>query len=314
MASRGGSSGPSQAETRTEPLPADVKLEHGRIPVAEVHHAILHALPPTANNDSQLRTLGRQLAAKSEELQRILRENAEQKNYIFSLSSRLSAAEFECGQVRESASKAAKYSDDILMQRDLRYENSVLKGQLEQISSQRQIMALATTDSVRPSDRTIWQELELIATDLKDACSSVDITIPPTSVNTSRETESWTERIAQCSFDQFLSSAMDADISDFHIIRALAAAGISELVFESRFPDFLARESPLLDQYRSHILATGKEPLLSAIQLQQGPSLTSSQPSWTTEALPAGSPGLQLCHVRSPLYIAHSSRRSNNAL
>jgi hypothetical protein len=200
------------------------------------------------------------------------------------------------------------------MQRNLRYENSVLKGQLEQISSQRQIMALATTDSVRPSDRTIWQELELIATDLKDACSSVDITIPPTSVNTSRETESWTQRIAQCSFDQFLSSAMDADISDFHIVRALAAAGISELVFESRFPDFLARESPLLDQYRSHVLATGKVPLLSAIQSQQGPSLTSSQPSWTTDALPAGSPGLQLCRVRSLLYIPHCSGRSKNAL
>lgn len=193
----------------------------------------------------------------------VLRENMEHKHYIFTLSNRLASAEFECGQIRESASKAAEYGDDVLMQRDLRYENSLLKGQLEQMTSQRQIIAKAETNSLRPSDRAIWQELELIATDIKDACSSVEITIPTASITTqsnstrqeTTETDSWARRAARCSFNQFLSSAADTDVSSLHIVRALAAAGISDLVFESKFPDFLARESPILDQYRNHILA-----------------------------------------------------------
>lgn len=202
-----------------------------------------------------------------QELQSSSRENREQKDYIFTLSNRLSEAEYECAKVRESASKAAEYRDDVLMQRDLRYENSVLKGQLGQMISQRQTIALASTGSLGPSTRTIWQEFECIATDVKDACASVAITIPPASTGTSAhgeqeskepDSESWMRRAAHCSLDQFLSSlAMDTSVSEFHIIRALAAAGISNLVFESRFPDLVARESPMLDQYRKHILARG---------------------------------------------------------
>ncbi|KAL2131320.1 hypothetical protein VTI74DRAFT_5259 [Chaetomium olivicolor] len=208
-----------------------------------------------ANHDTWMRALEQKLAAKDEELQKILRENMEQKHYIFTLSNRLSAAEFECGKIRGSANKAAEYSDDVLMQRDLRYENSLLKGQLEQMTSQRQVIAQVETNSLKPSDRSIWQEFELIATDLKDACSSVEITLPTSSISTHDETDSWAQKVARCNFNQLLSSAMDTDVSEFHILRALAAAGIGDLVFESRFPDFLARESPILDQYRNHILA-----------------------------------------------------------
>ncbi|KAK4240613.1 hypothetical protein C8A03DRAFT_31320 [Achaetomium macrosporum] len=202
-----------------------------------------------------MRALEQKLAAKDEELQVILRENMEQKHYIFTLSNRLSAAEFECEQIRDSAKKAAEYSSDVLMQRDLRYENSVLKGQLERMTRQRQVIAQVDTNSLKPSDRTIWQEFELIATDLKDACSSVEITVPTSSPTTNGETDSWAQRVAHCTFSQLLTGAIDTDVSEFHLVRALAAAGISDLVFESSFPDFLARESPILDQYRNHILA-----------------------------------------------------------
>jgi hypothetical protein len=190
----------------------------------------------------------------------ILRENLEQKHYIFTLSNRLSVAEFERGQIRESIRTAAEYRDNVTMQQDLRYENSVLKGQLEQVTSQRQIIAQIETKSLRPTDQTIWQEFQLIATELKDACSSVEITIPPASTDTgdtnmeSREINSWTRRLAGCPFNTLLSLARDTDVSDFHIATALAAAAISDLVFASKFPDFLAHESPVLDHYRTHIL------------------------------------------------------------
>ena len=93
--------------------------------------------------------------AKDEELQMVRREDMEQKHHTLTLSNWLSAAEFECGQIRESASKMAEYNDDVLMQRDLRYENSVLKGKLEKMTSQRQIISQAETNLLRPSDRTI---------------------------------------------------------------------------------------------------------------------------------------------------------------
>lgn len=196
----------------------------------------------------------------------VLTDNLEQKHHIFTLSNRLSAAEFECGQIRQSARKAAEYRDDVTMQRDLRYENSVLKGQLESVTSQRQIIAQLETKSLRPTDRTIWQEFQLIATELKDACSSVEITIPPASTNTNdtqqerRETNAWAHRLAGCSLDHLLSLATSTDISDFHVATALAGAAISDLVFTSSFPDFLARESPLLDHYRHHILTRSTPP------------------------------------------------------
>ena len=210
-----------------------------------------------------------------QELQRTARENREQKDYIFTLSNRLSEAEYECAKIHESARKAAEYRNDLLIQRDLRYENSVLKGQLGQMTSQRQTIALASTGSLGPSLRTIRQEFECIAMDVKDACSSVDITIPPASTGQgSREpdlSELWMRRAAHCTVDQFLSSSpMDTSISEPHMLRALVAAGVGYLVFESRFPDLMAGESPMLDQYRKHMLATGSPRHAPIAQIQIG--------------------------------------------
>ena len=194
-------------------------------------------------------------------MQRVMLLNTEQKHHIFSLSNRLSAAEFECEKIRESASRAAECSDEIIVRRDLLYENSVLKGALQRLSSQQKLIPMVATDSVRPSNQEIWQELGLIAADIKDACSSADMSIPSKPIDdiepSRAKLESWTRRVAQCSLDRFLASPADSDISDLDIVRALAAAGISELVFQTQFPDFLATESPLLDQYRRHILTKG---------------------------------------------------------
>ncbi|KAK3292017.1 uncharacterized protein B0H64DRAFT_408729 [Chaetomium fimeti] len=260
--SQRGNRAPGRERTRTASLPSRVKTEHGQGQCQGQSAEILPRVSPTSTAAADN---GSRVAELVQELQRTARENKEQKDYIFTLSNRLSEAEYECAKVRESARKAAEYCDDLVMQRDLRYENSVLKGQLGQMTSQRQTIDLASTGSLGPSPRTIWQEFECIATDVKDACSSVDITIPPASAGTSAhrgqgskepESESWMRRAAHCSLDQYLSSlAMDTSVSEFHIIRALVAAGISQLVFESKFPDLVARESPMLDQYRKHIFA-----------------------------------------------------------
>ncbi|KAK4120041.1 hypothetical protein N657DRAFT_636917 [Parathielavia appendiculata] len=217
-----------------------------------------------------------------------LRNLRERQDYIFTLSNRLSAAEYECARIQESAIKAAEYRDDVVMQRDLRYENSVLKGQLVQMTSQRRMITLASTGSLAPSIRTIWQELECMATDIEDACASVDITIPPAPTDLSThggqevkhtESESWSLRVAHCSLDQLfeLISTTDDSVSESHIMKAIIAAGFSELVFESNFPDLLAKESPMLDQYRKHLLAEAGPQTLQQLEVLAYKSVTSEK-------------------------------------
>ncbi|KAH6842479.1 hypothetical protein B0I37DRAFT_382019 [Chaetomium sp. MPI-CAGE-AT-0009] len=277
--SRPGNRVPLQERTRTASLPSRVKTECGQGQSAEIPPNVSPTSTAGTRNDARMREL-------ELELQRTLRENKEQKDYIFTLSNRLSEAEYECDKVRESARKAAEYRDDVLMQRDLRYENSILKGQLGQMTSQRQTIALASTGSLEPSTRTIWQEFECIATDVKDACSSVDITIPSGSSSTSvhggqgakeADAELWARRAAHCSLDQFLSLAIDTGVSEHHIVRALVAAGIRNLVFESRFPDLFARESPMLDQYRKHIFAGAGPQTLEQFEILAYKSVISEQ-------------------------------------
>ncbi|KAG7284731.1 hypothetical protein NEMBOFW57_009341 [Staphylotrichum longicolle] len=198
------------------------------------------------------------------------------------------------------------------MQRDLRYENSVLKGQLENITSQRRIIAQLETKSLRPTDRTIWQEFQLIATELKDACSSVEITIPPASADNngdhqeSKETNAWAQRLAGCSFNRLLSLAISTDISDFHLATALAGAAISDLVFTSKFPDFLARETPLLDHYRHHILTRTGPQTLTNLDTLASHSVTTS-PYFQSHFLPATANRLstQFSHSLSHLLSAN---------
>lgn len=179
-------------------------------------------------------TFEQQVAANGEEL-RIQGENAK-------LLSQLSTAQLEGGRLGQ-------------MVRYLQAENESLKGRLEQ---QHLVNSLAATKPVGFSELSIEQGFELIATDLWDACLSVDIAIPPTSHGTSAKTETWAQRVAQRSFSRLLASATDPDIDDFHIAGALAAASISDLVLESRFPNFLSWQSPLLDEYRRHVLTRSK--------------------------------------------------------
>ncbi|KAL2193642.1 hypothetical protein P885DRAFT_63838 [Corynascus similis CBS 632.67] len=122
--------------------------------------------------------------------------------------------------------------------------------------------------------------------DLKDACSSVEITIPTDSASNKShsgqefkgsDSESWIQRMAQCNFESFLSRAIDTNVSNLHIIRALTAAGISDLVFESDFLDFQAKESPILDQYRKHVLARAGPQMLEQLELLAYKSVISEE-------------------------------------
>jgi hypothetical protein len=192
----------------------------------------------------------------------------EPKKSIFTHSNRLSTAQTECGEIARSTRTAAANAHKDGLTTQLLYELSVLKEQIEKMRSQRQDFAMARTDSLGPSDKTIQEEFDLIQTHIRNACSWVDVTtnISANIQNMGQDNqaiESWTRRIARCSFSHLVSSALEGGISELEVIKSLAAVGVCDLVFESSFPHFIAAESPLLDQYRKHVLTRGTNTLTS---------------------------------------------------
>ncbi|KAK0653121.1 hypothetical protein B0T16DRAFT_111387 [Cercophora newfieldiana] len=216
---------------------------------------------------NQLEALEEELAKRSEQLQAALKSIEQQKDYIFALSNRLSSAERECKSFEHSVKKATDLQNDITAQSNLRYELKVLRDQHIKMEGQRRVVALSQDDEVRPSSQSVREEFELLVADLKDACSSVNITIPA-AVNPSDSDmtegntalESWSRRLTGLHFGRLISHALQTDISDIHLMTALTATGVAELVFESSFPDFLTKSSPMLDQYREHILTKVHKP------------------------------------------------------
>jgi hypothetical protein len=217
------------------------------------------------SEDTRAEHLERQLAEQSTELERARGENAEHRQYICTLSNQLSTAQRKCDEVRHSARSAVAHKDDLLMQRNLRQENYCLKDQLAVVRKQQRNFDLAQTDSLGPSEKTIRDDFAQIKVELENDCSSLDVTLPTTaSIHEMRVcdgdevVDSWTLRLAHCSFNQLISFAIENKVSEFDVVRALAAVGVCDMAFESNFPDLMAKESPILDQYRKHILTKGK--------------------------------------------------------
>ena len=225
------------------------------------------AASQTADSMLELETritgLETELARKIKELEDIQRECLEHKDYVFTLSNRLSAAQDECDVVRHSITAASDHRDDPAMQHVLRYELESLRRQMSKIQRQRQAIAKLETDSLKPSLNTIREEVDLIKSEIRDACFSIDLGVPmfadagDTSRRDGTTIDAWARRIAGCSMSKLIASNLAKGGSETEILRALTAAAICEYVFESSFPHFISRESALLDQYRRVILTKG---------------------------------------------------------
>jgi hypothetical protein len=99
---------------------------------------------------------------------------------------------------------------------------------------------------------------------IADGCSTVNLKESPPSLEDlscagQRDAlDTWTHRITGLDCEELLSHVIYSEIPVFELVRSFVAAGLCRLVFESSFPDFIDTESPLLDQYRRHILIKGK--------------------------------------------------------
>ena len=105
------SKGTSRDNSRAVTLPADIGREVYPVPEpsfcidrskpsASTGYTYVHSAsqmtPLATDGETRIRALELELADKAKEFERIQREKMEQKNYIFTLSNRLSAAQTEC--------------------------------------------------------------------------------------------------------------------------------------------------------------------------------------------------------------------------
>jgi len=175
----------SDTTVKEESLPAPRTNLAGTAETASPETPQSHAPQDQGRSDDgayetlhRLAALERRLAERNEEHRVALESIQQQKDYIFTLSNRLSAAERECRTIKHSINKAHELQTDVEMQANLRHENSALRDQVITMSNQRKVIAMASADTLRPSSRTIRETFDLILTGLKDVCSSVDITLP----------------------------------------------------------------------------------------------------------------------------------------
>ncbi|KAK1760103.1 hypothetical protein QBC47DRAFT_366392 [Echria macrotheca] len=175
-------------------------------------------------------------------------------------------------EIERTINKAAEHQHDLAMQETLRIECLNLRSQNIKMTSQRKVISMATKSSLGRSSRDIRDDFDLILAGLKDACSSLNITIPAAVTRVDQAAgqataEHWSQRLAGSSLHELGSRVSAEEMTDIQFMSALVAVGIAELVFESNFPDFLSRESPLLDQYREHILLRAGPQTLSELDL-----------------------------------------------
>lgn len=280
------------------------------MPAAKGHYvdAASQCSPWVTSKETRAKDLERKLAEKSTQFENAQREHT---RYVFTLSNRLSAAERECDEVRHSARSAAAHMNDFVMQRNLRQENYSLKDQLAKVQKQQRNFALAQTNSLGPTQTVIQDEFDQIKAELANACSSLDIaTLTAASFHEMQVhddddvVESWTSRLADCNFSQLVASAMGNKLSEFDVIRALAAVGICDMAFESDFPSLIASESPLLDQYRSHILTAGMNTSLGSLLLMlasQACNLLTASLSWASNPISTRPRCSSVTHDRASL-------------
>ncbi|KAK3368017.1 hypothetical protein B0H63DRAFT_88881 [Podospora didyma] len=163
-------------------------------------------------------------------------------------------------------------------QKRVQHELSNLRDEVDMIHNQQQ----AILSIVQPGSLG----LEGLYADIHDIANSPWADDPDIPVRVGMLDEEgvdvnlWMRRIgpASCNFHQLLPSFVETSISKTNVFRYFAAVEICHLVFETGYPDFLAREQLLLHHYRRQISTHVGPKLLSQYDLLACKSLLSEKP------------------------------------
>ncbi|KAJ9133308.1 hypothetical protein NKR23_g10870 [Pleurostoma richardsiae] len=114
--------------------------------------------------------------------------------------------------------------------------------------------------------------------------------------------------------DEFCTHVLDNEIPILEVLRSIAAAGICTLVFESTSLDFQLSGSPLLDQYRRHLLLRDGPALLRDLDFVAHKSLI-SHANFLNQIIPgkAKEIGNQVVEVLLPIIDSSTSHSGTEA-
>ncbi len=186
---------------------------------------------------------------------------AHQQNYILSLENRLSIAREDCKIIKDHQETDQQGQ---LSLSKLRFENIRLQKAIVDIANYNERETLVQGGHSGISRQKIRQEFYVLASLVRDACSSLLLrdSLPSSDslvcTDERDDLRAWLHQVAGSSFAMLRSRVSCQEISGLELLHSVVAAGICSLVFDSAFPDFMPTESPLLDQYRRHILAKGE--------------------------------------------------------
>ncbi|KAG7423423.1 hypothetical protein Forpi1262_v015432 [Fusarium oxysporum f. sp. raphani] len=192
-----------------------------------------------------------------------------QKSYSVTLENRMSELKRRNSDLEHCISLASSAQGNHREETRLRQVISSLKDKLD-----RQRLLTKTYDDLE-ADRlgflntSLQAEYGNLHSNIRDTSSAIchlsrDDTIPEQRTGFSHSANNWATRIGGCDLGSLLYHCEAAQIPKKVILVSLLAAGIFELALEKVFPEFLAADSPLLDQYRKHIETQGKHSVLVA--------------------------------------------------
>lgn len=186
------------------------------------------------------------------------------KGSVFSLRNRLSEVERELEEL-QNCMQATSGTEFVLKQQvyhlRARLESThLLSCQVDAYNTE--CLGLSSSDTSKEYDNllsNISENYSFIRQPNADMNSDMDAdeVIPEPSGDFCHAAESWSIKASSRRLHQLLSYCRENEIPGDKLFPALVAAGISELVFEQVFPDILALDSPLLNEYRKHILTKG---------------------------------------------------------
>ncbi|KAJ3571663.1 hypothetical protein NPX13_g5301 [Xylaria arbuscula] len=178
----------------------------------------------------------------------------------------------------------------------LRNDNSSLKRQLEDFrAAQSDKERLTKSESLGPTHSQIHVELGWLEDRLTKTCSKYGYS-PSTAQPLSDESDHLRrliERVSSKSIQDFNAYISSTRISEYQLARALSAAIVCELAFESPFPESLGSDSLLLHGYREQLFLQNGVSALKSLDLLAHKSII-SDPYFLEKLIPEKSRDMAL--------------------
>ncbi|EGU72984.1 hypothetical protein FOXB_16506 [Fusarium oxysporum f. sp. conglutinans Fo5176] len=206
-----------------------------------------------------------------------------QKCYSVTLEKRISELERRNNDLEHCISLASSVQGIHGEEARLRQVISSLKDKLERERLLTKNYEELEADRLGFINTSLPIQYDNLHSNIRDTSSAIchlsrDDTLPEQRAGFSHLANNWAKRIGGCDLGSLLCHCEAAQIPKKVILVSLMAAGIFELALEKVFPEFLAADSPLLDQYTKHIETQSKHSILVTLNLSCCPDTELTRP------------------------------------